>query len=67
MKTITLRIDDSCEQCRKALRRITSWRKPHKTHYGSAHKKTGKLIKGIVIRPDYNSCGNRTHYHIENE
>lgn len=67
MKTIILEIDNSCEECQKALRRISAWQKQHLNHYGSVCKKTGKFIKGIVLRLDYNAFGNRTHYHIENE
>lgn len=67
MKTITLEIDDSCQNCKLALRRLSNWQKPHKGHYGSVNKKTGKFMKGIVLRPDYNTSGHRTHYHIENE
>lgn len=67
MEQIIIEIDNSCGGCQKALRRIANWQKQHLNHYGSVKKKTGKFIKGIILRPDYNCNGYRTHYHIENE
>jgi len=67
MKTITLMIDDSCEDCQRALHRMINWDKHQKVYYGSVNKKMGKFIKGVILRPDYNAYGNRTHYHIEAE
>ncbi len=67
MKHITFSIDNSCQDCQKALRRVTNWDRHTERYYGSVNKKTGKFIKGVIIRPDYNASGHRTHYHIENE
>ena len=67
MKTITIEIDNSCEQCQKALCRIAGWQGLHKDRYGSVNRKTGQFMKGVILRPDYNASGHRTHYHIENE
>ncbi len=67
MAVLKLRIDNDCQDCQKALRRIDHWNGHTKNYYGSVNKKTGEFIKGVVLRPDYNASGNRTHYHVEIE
>jgi len=67
MKTIELDIDDSCEDCKKALEYLAVLHKKHSGCYGSWNKRTKSFIRGLILRPDYNCSGFCTHFHLEKQ
>ena len=80
MTEIKIQIDESCKHCKKGLAYLNKLYKRNKNAYGSfilhpisrlikEKRDLGEQdrIKGITLRPDYNSEGHLTHFHIEEE
>ncbi|GEM_PF-6038525 len=72
MKTLNFEIDVengdfSCKYCQEALKYYKKLLKRHKGYYGTVNIKKQEKIKGIVLRPDYNSNGILNHWHIDIE
>ena len=80
MTEIKIQIDESCKHCKKGLAYLKKLYKRNKNAYGTfilhpisrlikEKRDLGEQdrIKGIILRPDYNSEGHLTHFHIEEE
>ena len=77
---IKIQIDDTWKLCKKGLKYLEKLYKRNKNAYAgyilhpiSRFIKRGTdlgeedRIKGLMLRPDYNSHGHLTHFHIEKE
>ena len=64
---LKLEIDKSCNECKQGLQLVKFYtqQKSNKNFYGGYNFKTSKLLKKLIVTPDFNSCGNLTHWHIE--
>jgi hypothetical protein len=60
-------VQKDCPVCKTGLARMRALLKKHPAYYGTHNVNDGACIKGLVIRPDYNSFGNPTGWHIEPE
>lgn len=80
MTEIKIQINESCKHCKKGLAYLKKLYKQNKNAYGNfilypvsrlikEKRDLGEQdrIKGIILRPDYNSEGHLTHFHIEEE
>jgi len=80
MTEIKIQIDETCKHCKKGLIYLKKLYKRNKNAYGTfilhpisklikEKRDLGEQdrIKGIILRPDYNSEGYLTHFHIEEE
>lgn len=80
MEEIRILIDDSCDDCKKGLVYLKKLHKRNRKAYGcfilhpmsrfiKEKRDLGEqdIIKGLTLRPDYNSSGYLTHFHIEKE
>jgi len=78
MTEIKIQIDESCNHCKKGLAYLKKLYQRNKNAYGTfilhpisrlikEKRDLGEQdrIKGIILRPDYNSEGHLTHFHIE--
>ena len=64
MTELTLRFDSSCNTCMEALDTLkTEEATNRKGYYGAS--KNGVLVTPFLLRPDRNSCGTVTHWHLE--
>jgi hypothetical protein len=61
---LKIQINNNCEECLSGLRYFNSLRKKHKNHYINMNLKTYLYLENVILTPDYNSCGNLTHFHI---
>ena len=73
---VKIEIDDSCKHCKKGLAYFKLLHKQNKNNYMGIKllpfvKKDEDLVKRIitpiVLRPNYNSAGHLTHFHIEKQ
>lgn len=77
---IKIQINEGCKHCKEALKYFDKLHKQNKKAYAgyilhpiSKFVKRGRdlgeedRIKGLLLRPDYNSLGHLTHFHIEKE
>ena len=69
---IKIKIDSSCKHCKAGLVYFKKLHKQNKNAYlGYKIKPNSKgeqeAINGIVLTPDYNSCGHLTHFHIRKQ
>lgn len=55
-------IDERCKECKKNLIYFKELQKKHKNY---TNMKNYTFIEGILLMPNYNSCGHLTHFHIE--
>lgn len=62
---IKINIDESCSNCKEAMKWFKELQKRHKDCYMNMDMKTFKRIDGIILIPDYNSEGYLTHFHIQ--
>lgn len=80
MKELKFEINEKCKHCKDNLKYLKKILKRNKKAYGSfiLHPisrfiKRGRdlgeedRILGIILRPDYNSEGHLTHFHIQKE
>ena len=80
MTEIKIQINESCKYCKKGLTYLKKLYKRNKNAYGTfilhpisrlikEKRDLGEQdrIKGLILRPDYNSEGHLTHFHIEEE
>lgn len=59
-------METDCESCQFALRKLKEMEATKdKRFYISRDRKTGEWARTFVLRPDYNSAGILTHWHIE--
>jgi hypothetical protein len=61
---IKIDIDESCKKCREALKYFKGLHTQNKDVYMNMNMKEYTLIDGLYLTPDFNSCGNLTHFHI---
>ena len=73
---IKIEIDDTCKHCKSGLNYFKKLNKQNKDNYMGiklfpvVHKDEDlikRILKGIVLTPNYNSCGHLTHFHIEKQ
>lgn len=80
MMELKIQIDESCKHCKKSLSYLKKLYRRNKKAYGdfilhpiSKFIKRGRdlgeedRIKGLILRPDYNSEGYLTHFHLKEE
>jgi len=67
MEEVKFLIDKDCQGCKEGLGYLTSLYGKHKDCYASINTKTNEVIPAIVLRPDYNSAGFLTNWHITKE
>lgn len=60
-------LDDSCDHCKESLAAIAALPACDTDVYASFNMKTRKRVPGFVLRPDRNSNGLITHWHIDRE
>ena len=66
MKTLEMSFDTDCSRCAKALKLMEHLeKKTFKKYYGAKNLTTGTLLRGFVLRPDFNASGYLTHWHVE--
>ena len=63
-KTMNIRIDESCKNCKTELKYLKFLHKKHKDFYANMNMKTYELLEGFVLSPDFNCSGYLTHFHL---
>lgn len=65
--SIKIWLDPDCTFCQKVYQYFRELEQQHPNHYCDQDMKSGKHLLGIILRPDYNSCGHLTHWHLTKE
>ncbi len=65
MKSIKIYFDESCPHCQETYEYFQFLQIKNPDAYASVNKKTGNYITPIKLRPDYNSAGVQTHWHLD--
>lgn len=70
-RNIKFNLDPNCKICKESIELYENYIKnvvQRKKRYGTSFSEGNReFIKPIVIRPDYNSAGYLTHWHIDTE
>lgn len=61
---ISFQLDVSCENCKEGIETMRRMSVRNKDFYANRNQKTGEVLKGMNITPDFNASGIVTHYHI---
>jgi len=62
---INLDLQTTCSFCKQGIKYFKELLRRHKECYGSYNIEKKYYLKSLILRPDYNSGGYLTHWHIE--